>query len=391
MKILVVEDDLNVVQALRYLLLAYHYAVDIAEDGETGLVMAEDFDYDLILLDVFLPSLDGVSLCQQLRSKGVKTPILLLTGQEDEHQKAIALNLGADDYVVKPFNTEELIARIQALLRRGGPKLQPVLSWGNLTVDPSSLDVRYGDRQLSMRPKEYAILELLLRNQQKTFNAKTLIDQVWSSLESPGEEAVRGHIKELRKKIKTAGAPDDFIETVHGMGYRLNPFYASPSSSSAHEPSPQTAGLTSASDTPHKILDELSSRNQELHRHNEDLADYCHTLQQETQFYRRLFELVSVACLVTTLDGIIQRANLAATSLLKQESRSLVGTALAHFVEPSNRASFHDRLTNSNWTDPWQLVLQVNQTPPFSVMVSITQISSLPEQNPGLFWQLHCL
>jgi DNA-binding response OmpR family regulator len=226
MRILVVEDDDSVAQVLKILLSEKNYAVDLAMDGESGLDLAEAFDYDLILLDVILPKMDGVSLCRQLRSEGYRMPILLLTGQDGSHEKAIALNTGADDYVVKPFDHEELIARIQALLRRGGAKLQPVLEWGDLRLDPSSRDVTYGSEILALTPKEHAILELFLRNNQRVLSPGMILDHAWSSEEAPGEEAVRVHIKGLRHKLKMAGVAANFIETVYGVGYRLNPDHA---------------------------------------------------------------------------------------------------------------------------------------------------------------------
>ncbi len=137
MKILIVEDDPTVVQTLQILLASCSYAVDVANDGEAGLQMVEVYDYDLIMLDMLLPNLGGLDVCQQLRKQGCKTPILLLTGQDGGRQKAIALNAGADDYVVKPFDAEELIARVQALLRRGNTATQPILAWGPLSVDPA--------------------------------------------------------------------------------------------------------------------------------------------------------------------------------------------------------------------------------------------------------------
>ncbi|HIK19414.1 MAG TPA: response regulator transcription factor [Leptolyngbyaceae cyanobacterium M33_DOE_097] len=261
MKILVVEDDRNVAQSLQLLLSSYNYAVDVAVDGKTGMQMADAYQYDLLLLDVILPDLNGVNLCQQLRIKGLKTPILLLTGQGGGHQKAIALNAGADDYVVKPFDTEELIARIQALMRRGGVTHTPILCWGNLSIDPSSRQVAYGTHLLSMTPKEYAILELFLRNPHRPFNAKVILDQVWTSLESPGEEAVRVHIKELRQKLTASGAPKDLIKTKHRVGYQLNPLYASSSEPEvdAELTPPQIAELKAVNDELRTTLEQLRS------------------------------------------------------------------------------------------------------------------------------------
>ena len=283
MKILVVEDDHATAQALQILFSSYHYAVDIAADGEIGLQMANDFEYDLLLLDVFLPRLDGVGLCQKLRARGFQPPILLLTGQGGGHQKAIALNVGADDYVVKPFDAEELIARVQALLRRGGPKTQPILTWGNLSVDPSSRRVTYGTRLISVTPKEYGILELFLRHSHKVFSARAILDQVWSSVESPGEEAIRVHIKELRKKFKEVGAPKDFIKTVYRTGYRLNPVYADLLASQIDESltPPQIAELKSVNSELRATVNALQATQAELNQKNQELEGVYVTLEQE--------------------------------------------------------------------------------------------------------------
>jgi two-component system, cell cycle sensor histidine kinase and response regulator CckA len=230
MKILVIEDDRQIAELVEQLLANYNYAVDIATDGAAGLAMAEAFTYDLIISDVGLPKLDGVALCKRLRvDRHFENPILLLTGREGSENKAIALNAGADDYVVKPFDPVELIARVQALLRRPAQGSQPILTWGDLAFDPNTRQVSYGDRPLKLTPKEYAILELLLRNWRSALNSKAILDRAWTADESPADEVVRAHIKELRHKFITVGAPKDLIKTVHRVGYQLNPAYTDPS------------------------------------------------------------------------------------------------------------------------------------------------------------------
>ncbi|MEM9006580.1 MAG: response regulator [Cyanobacteria bacterium P01_F01_bin.86] len=285
MKILVVEDNPTVAQALQLLLSNYHYAVDLAADGEVGLQMAEVYEYGLVLLDIMLPRLDGISLCQQLRSQGFRSPILLLTGQGGGHQKAIALNAGADDYVVKPFDAEELIARVQALLRRGGPNTQPILSWGNLAIDPSNRRVTYGTQLLTVTPKEYAILELFIRQNQRVFSARAMLDQIWGALESPGEEAVRVHIKELRKKFKAVGAPKDFIKTVYRAGYRLNSAYSSTLAATTDKPltAQQIAELKSANEELRATIARLEATQTELQQKNQTLEAAYRQLEQKLQ------------------------------------------------------------------------------------------------------------
>lgn len=223
MKILVVEDDELVAQALSAVLTHQNYAVEIARDGETGWNLVQAFDYDLIILDITLPKLDGISLCRQIRSDGWLVPIMLVTGCNSPHEKAVGLDAGADDYVVKPFEEEELVARIRALLRRGKLNLPTVLEWGNLRLDPTSCEVDYNAKKLSLTPKEYSLVELFLRNSRRVFSCGMILEHLWSYQDIPSEEAVRTHIKGLRMKLKAAGAPNNFIETVYGIGYRLKP------------------------------------------------------------------------------------------------------------------------------------------------------------------------
>jgi DNA-binding response OmpR family regulator len=282
MKILVVEDDAIVVQTLQILFSSYNYAVDIAADGEAGLQMAEAFEYDLIVLDIGLPKLDGVSLCQKLRQQGVQQPILLLTGQGSGRQKANALNSGADDYVVKPFDAEELIARVQALLRRGRSTSQPILTWGNLSIDPSSHQVNYGNELMSLTPKEYAILELLLRHPQTVFSASAILERVWNSIESPGEETVRTHIKELRQKLQAVGASKDFVKTIYQMGYQLNPLYSSGGDDAvdaAQPTTPQIAELTAVNQELRGVLEQVRQEKQELEIAYQKIAQEKQQLQ----------------------------------------------------------------------------------------------------------------
>lgn len=230
MRILVVEDDQLAAQALTEILSSQNYAVEVASDGIAGWEMVEAYDYDLILLDVMLPRMDGISLCRELRSHGYTMPVLLLTGRDSGHDKAIGLDAGADDYVVKPFDAEELVARVRALLRRSGMASMPVLEWGKLRFDPTSCEVTCNGKPLSLTPKEYALLELFLRNSRRVFSCGMILEHLWSYDETPGEEAVRTHIKGLRQKLKAAGLPPDAIETVYGIGYRLKPLEPTPAS-----------------------------------------------------------------------------------------------------------------------------------------------------------------
>jgi DNA-binding response OmpR family regulator/HPt (histidine-containing phosphotransfer) domain-containing protein len=219
LRILVVEDDRSVADALKSTLSHCNYAVEIADDGRTGLDFIEAFDYDLLLLDVMLPKLDGISICRHVRSQGYTMPILMLTAIDGD--RAVGLDAGADDYAVKPFNPEDLTARIRALLRRATDTTQPILTWNDLTLDPRNCEVAYQEKSIALTPKEYALLELFLRHNRRVFSCGSILEHLWTYEDAPSEEAVRTHIKGLRYKLRMAGAPADTIETVYGIGYRL--------------------------------------------------------------------------------------------------------------------------------------------------------------------------
>jgi len=221
MRILLVEDDLRLAETLAEALADQHYVVDIAMDGETGWHQVKALDYDLMVLDVMLPELDGFSLCHRLRSHGYSLPILMLTACDTLTDEISGLDVGADDYVIKPVDLQKFFARIRALLRRNSPTVAPVLTWGGLHLNPSTCEVSYGQVPVHLTPKEYALLELLLRNGRRVLSRNVMIEHIWS-LESPPEEhTVKVHIRGLRQKLKAAGATEDFIETVHSRGYRL--------------------------------------------------------------------------------------------------------------------------------------------------------------------------
>ncbi len=221
MRILLIEDDELIAQQLVPKLTRQNYTIDVAADGQIGLGQAAVLPYDLILLDVMLPKIDGISICRRLRSQGIKTPILLLTAQNNSNKKVMGLDAGADDYLTKPFDWKELSARIRALLRRGDTEATPILQWGDLALNPSTCEVTYQEQLISLTPKEYGLLELFLRNRQRVFSRSVILDHLWSFDVPPGEETVTAHIKGLRHKLKSAGLKDDPIETVYGIGYRL--------------------------------------------------------------------------------------------------------------------------------------------------------------------------
>ncbi|MGD1914459.1 MAG: response regulator [Rivularia sp. (in: cyanobacteria)] len=221
MRILVVEDDSCIAKALEKILSNQHYVVDIADNGLLGWELVEAFNYDLILLDVILPELDGIKFCHKLREHNYEMPVLLLTAQNSSTDKVVGLDAGADDYVVKPFEVTELLARIRVLLRRKNTRIEAVLEWENLRLSPSSTEVTYNDSIINLTPKEYRLLELFLRNSNFVFSRSEILDHLWSTEEAPKEDTVTAHIKGLRQKLTRAGAPSDLIETVYGLGYRL--------------------------------------------------------------------------------------------------------------------------------------------------------------------------
>lgn len=222
MKVLLIEDDPLLGSAIINMLMSHHYTVNSATDGQTGLGLAQTFEYDLILLDVLLPELDGVTVCKRLRIQGCQSPILMLTANQSTADRITGLDAGADDYLTKPFEMEELMARIRALLRRGKPLQTSVLTWENICLNTACSEVTCNGQQIHLTPKEYCLLELFLLNPNRIFNRSAILDRLWDFANSPGEETVSTHIKCLRQKLKKAGASDP-IATVHGLGYRLKP------------------------------------------------------------------------------------------------------------------------------------------------------------------------
>ncbi len=249
MKILLVEDDDVLIKVLTKTLKAHHYIIDAVKDGEMGWTYGSTFEYDLIVLDVVLPKLDGISLCKRFRAEGYVTPILLLTSQTANSAKVQGLDAGADDYVVKPFDQAELAARMRALLRRGSPNPFPLLTWGDLMLNPSTCEVSYRGQRLDLTTKEYELLELMLRDSQHVFSSDELLDHLWSSEKFPSEATVRSHIRRVRHKLAAIGAPQDFIATLHGRGYYLKALQTEAAMPTIAPPSLQSPSLAAATTT----------------------------------------------------------------------------------------------------------------------------------------------
>ncbi len=225
MRILLVDDDEIFSNLLSCNLTEQRYTVDAATDGQEGWDFVESASYDLIILDVMLPKLDGISFCRRLRAKGLQVPVLLLTARGTSEDKIAGLDAGADDYVTKLVPLPELEARIRALLRRKPTTLSPVLEWGNLQLNLSQCEVTYSGVVLNLTAKEYALIELFMQNPQKIHSQSNILSQLWSLSDEPASgDTIRALIKRSRQKFKTVNAAD-IIETVYGLGYRLNPAF----------------------------------------------------------------------------------------------------------------------------------------------------------------------
>ncbi|MBS2039651.1 response regulator transcription factor [bacterium] len=219
-RILVVEDDPRIARPLGRELTRERHTVDLAGDGEAGWGFLHSTPYDLAILDIMLPHINGIDLCKRIRAARLEVPVLLLTALDSVQNKVKGLDAGADDYLVKPFQLDELHARIRALLRRKVGSA-PVLRWGaGLQLDPSKKTVDYLDTRLDLTPREYQLLELLMRSPGQFFSTDEILDRVWGWEANPGKGTVKTHMKSLRDKLKAAGLGEP-IETRYGRGYRL--------------------------------------------------------------------------------------------------------------------------------------------------------------------------
>lgn len=221
MRILLVEDDDRIAKPLAEGLKNEHHVVEIATDGMEGWEYAQGAEFDLILLDLMLPKLDGIELCKRLRKAESKALILMLTARDTTDDKVIGLDAGADDYLVKPFKLKELAARIRALSRRSYELKPQVLSYAELQLNSSTGEVTCQGNLLALTPKEYLILEYFLRHPRQILTRSAILDQLWELDNSSGEGTIKTHITNLRQKLKAAGSKNNLIETVYGVGYRL--------------------------------------------------------------------------------------------------------------------------------------------------------------------------
>lgn len=220
MRILVVEDERKLAAVLRRGLEEQGYAVDLAFDGAAGVAFAETEPYDLVVLDVMLPSLDGLAACRQIRAAGREMPVLMLTARDTIDDRVRGLDSGADDYLVKPFAFRELLARVRALLRRDGQSKETTLRVADIEVDTNSHDVRRGGRLLALTSKEYAVLEYLARNPNRLLTRTQIAEHVWNYDFDLESNVVDVYIRTLRRKLGDEHEPR-LLRTVRGSGYQL--------------------------------------------------------------------------------------------------------------------------------------------------------------------------
>ncbi|WP_018178810.1 response regulator transcription factor [Jongsikchunia kroppenstedtii] len=220
MQVLVVEDDRGVAETVRRTVVAQGWTAQLASNGIDGLHEATENRYDVIILDIMIPGLNGYEVVRQLRARGIWTPVLMLTAKDGDYDQADAFDLGADDYLVKPFSVVVLVARLRALARRGGPQRPTVLTAGDLTLDPAAHRCRRGEVEIELTPKEFAMLEYLMENAGNVVSKTDILREVWDPHYRGDVNVVEVYAGYLRKRIDIPFGRKA-IETVRGVGYRL--------------------------------------------------------------------------------------------------------------------------------------------------------------------------
>jgi DNA-binding response OmpR family regulator len=220
-----VEDDPAILRGLSDNLRFEGYEVITASDGETGYKLQAEKRPDLILLDLMLPRMSGLEFCRKLRAEGIHTPILMLTARSEEPDRVLGLDLGADDYVTKPFSVRELMARVRALLRRSQPQVElpDELSFGDIAIDFRRYEARRGGEPLEMTRKEFAILRFLASRSGEVVSREDLLNEVWGYESYPTSRTVDNHVAGLRAKLERDASQPEHIKTVHGVGYKFVP------------------------------------------------------------------------------------------------------------------------------------------------------------------------
>jgi len=373
-KILLVEDDRATSALISDALTNCRYILDVTADGRSGLDLAISWDYDLILLDLLVPQMDGISLCRELRRQGEQVPILLLTAKNSNSDIIKGLDAGADDYVTKPFELSELMARIRALLRRRQAAVVPsVLTWGDLHLNPVSAEVTYKKQSLSLSPKEYSLLELFLRHPQQVFSRSAIIDRLWSIDDCPSEGAVTNLIKDLRHKLKAAGVTADILKTVYGLGYRLQ---ASPETQIHLEPLSERGVWKEkpTAESRENCQAGLASVRRVMERYQDTFAEQVSVLKQAEQ-----------ALLRHNLSFTLQQSAI-------QETHKLAGgLGTFGYLEGSKLARQIEDLLTSNIALEQaeifqfsQLIVKLQQELAKSPILLTTETTSLPQSIHGL-------
>ena len=222
MKLLLIEDSERLRRSLGEGLRRSGFAVDLVEDGEAGLRFALAAEYDAVVLDLMLPKLDGLSVLQRLRDHGRNTNVLILSAQDQVHDRIRGLRLGADDYLIKPFAFEELLARLQALVRRRYENRSPVIQLGGIELNTALHQANYRGREILLTPHELALLEYLAFNRGRVLSVKSLEDHLYDSDAQVSSNAIEAHISGLRRKLREVGEPE-IIKTRRGFGYYIEP------------------------------------------------------------------------------------------------------------------------------------------------------------------------
>jgi DNA-binding response OmpR family regulator len=223
-KILIVEDDKDLAEGIRKWLTAELHNAEISATGADALDRVLEGNYDIIILDIGLPDIDGTEICRRYRAEGGRSPIIMLTGKSDINDKVNGLDCGADDYVTKPFNAKELTARIRAILRRPEAVKSDLIKCGNVELDVTTHSVYKDGKKLTMFPVDYSLLEFLMRHPNEIFNSDALLAKVWSTDKAFTENAVRSSVRRLRRLLDGNDSADEsnsIIETVSKVGYRL--------------------------------------------------------------------------------------------------------------------------------------------------------------------------
>ncbi len=221
MRLLIIEDEKRLSASLKKGLTETGYAVDCAFDGEEGLFLSETENYDCIILDIMLPKIDGITICQKLRGKQINTPILMLTAKNTTEDISSGLDSGADDYLTKPFSFMELKSRIQALIRRGNKNSTPLLKIADLVLDPTKHIVTRNKKALNLTPKEFSILEFMLHHKNEVITRTMIIEHAWDYNFEGMSNVVDVFMTTLRKKIDQ-NAKTKLIHTIHGVGFKIS-------------------------------------------------------------------------------------------------------------------------------------------------------------------------